>query len=132
MILVLVILLILYYTSCIEHFDAIDNHYLDFLENINNSIHSKTKALDLAFNNESSENQVQLNTMNILMDNTPPLYKHKGDDCDIKADALCQHTNPYQYLPNRFALPVNKVKAKETDLYCWTSMYNCCKKNEFK
>ena len=45
---------------------------------------------------------------------------------------------PFQYLvntknvaPARWTLYDTPILAKETDLHCWTSMYNCCKNNNF-
>ena len=121
-----------------------DNIYLNFLENLDNnsiktkigpyktvSIENQKKALDKSFKSINvDENSIDLT---ILTDNTPILYKNTSDHCDIKATKLCEHTNPYQFLVNtKNVAPFRKNNdnlAKETDLHCWTSMYNCCKNN---
>ena len=71
--------------------------------------------------------------LTILTDKTPVLYEDTSDHCNIKATKLCERTNPYQFIVNtKNVAPFrtsNYNLAKETDLHCWTSMYNCCKKN---
>ena len=143
----LILLIIFYYVLQIkstEHFSnfkqidfPINNDtYLDFLETLNNTtktLENDKSALDFAFNS-LNENSIE---MKGLVDETPVLYSNK-DHCNIKAINLCQRTNPFQYLvntknvaPARWTLYDTPILAKETDLHCWTSMYNCCKNNNF-
>ena len=166
-ILVIFVLIYFYYTP-IEHFTnfstfvnkkisdnitIVPDHYLDFLQNVkDNSIDSsdspfktftietQKKALDTAFKMEPNENPIEQATIKELTDSTTPkLYTTDQDTCIVKADNLCQHTNPYQFLVdakntrNRWekeSIYKNEQLAKETNLTCWNKMYNCCTQNK--
>lgn len=129
-----------------------NDHYLDFLQNVKDNLNytgegpfktilTQKKALDIAFKLEPNENPIELATINALVDkSTPVLYNTSKDtSCVIKADNLCQHTNPYEFLvdtKNTFPpkwtkgnIYENVQLTKETSLNCWNHMYNCCKQN---
>lgn len=161
-IIIFLFFVLIYYKVSIEHFTNFANkklpeyfvkndHYLDFLQNIkdnlnetsegplkNVTLESQKKALGIAFRLEPNENPIELATIDQLVDkSTPILYNTNKDTCVIKADNLCQHTNPYQFLVNtkntfppkwtKDSLYENVELTKETNLNCWNHMYNCCK-----
>jgi hypothetical protein len=135
-----------------------DHLYLEFLERLNNSYQSKIKgntkgpfkvicddnknksitklALSEAFDKESSTNLVTQETIRQLVSQDPVVYKSQidTDTCIHKADNLCQHTSPGNYLnittksfPSRHLGPYKNAKlSKMTDLNCWNKMYSCC------
>lgn len=168
-VIIVLFFVLIYYNSSIEHFTNFtafvnkklpenfiikNDHYLDFVQNIKNNLNdtnegpfktvtseAQKKALDIAFKLEPNENPIELATINALVDkSTPVLYNtSKNTSCVVKADNLCQHTNPYQFLvdtKNTFppkwtkdSLYENVQLTKETNLNCWNRMYNCCKQN---
>jgi hypothetical protein len=134
------------------------DNYLNFLERLNNSYQSKIKsngksplkvtcddnknksitisALTEAFDKEPSVNPITQETIRQLISNDPVIYKSQIDPdiCVHKADNLCQHTNPGNYInittqtfPPRHLGPYKNSKlSRTTDLNCWNKMYSCC------
>lgn len=135
-----------------------DHQYLNFLERLNNNYQSKIKqnvnspfkvicddnknkiitisALSEAFDKEPSTNKVTQETIKQLTSKDPVLFKSQMDQdvCIHKADNLCQHTNPGNYIntttktfPSRHLGPYKNTElSKITDLNCWNKMYSCC------
>lgn len=146
------------YNKFILKKQLIDSNYLNFLERLNNNYQSKIKtnvkgpfkvicddnknksitkeALTEAFNKEPSTNLVTQETIRQLVSKDPVLFKSQidQDTCVHKADNLCQHTNPGNYIntntktfPSRHLGPYkNSNLSKMTDLNCWNKMYSCC------
>lgn len=135
-----------------------DHDYLNFLERLNNSYQSKIKqngnspfkvicddnknknitkiALTEAFDKVPSTNLIIQETIRQLVSKDPGVYKSPIDTdiCVQKADLLCQHTNPGNYIntttktfPSRHLGPYkNTGLSRITDLNCWNKMYSCC------
>lgn len=99
-----------------------DNHYLNFLERLNNSYQSKISkdinsplkvtcddnkmknitiaSLTDAFDKEPSTNKVTQNTIKQLISKDVVIFNSQinSDVCVHKSDLLCQHTNPGNYI----------------------------------
>lgn len=135
-----------------------DSNYLNFLERLNNNYQSQIKentkgpfkvicddnknksitisALTEAFDKEPDVNPITQETIRQLVSKDPSIFKSQidSDTCIHKADNLCQHTNPGNYLntttktfPSRHLGPYkNTDLSKMTDLNCWNKMYSCC------
>ena len=132
-----------------------DHYYLDFLERLNNNFQSKIKtnsnspfkvicddnknksisisALTEVFDKEPSINPITQETIRQLISKDPIVYKSQIDQdiCVHKADLLCQHTNPGNYINKTTkTFPSRQGKNTElsriTDLNCWNKMYSCC------
>lgn len=137
-----------------------DDHYLDFLERLNNSYQTKIKSnvndkspfkvtcddnknknitiasLTEAFDKEPDTNKATQDTIKQLISKDPTIYNSQidSDVCIHKADLLCQHTNPGNYIntttkhfPSRHLGPYKNTElSKITDLNCWNKMYSCC------
>lgn len=132
-----------------------DSNYLNFLERLNNNYQSKIKpngkrphcddnknksitisALEEAFDKEPSTNLVTQETIRQLVSKDPIVFKSQIDPdvCVHKADNLCQHINPGNYInittktfPPRHLGPYKNTKlSRMTDLNCWNKMYSCC------
>lgn len=134
-----------------------ESRYLNFLERLNNNYQSKinydkspfkvicddnknksiTKiALTEAFDKEPSINPIIQETIKQLVSKDPIIFKSQIDTdiCVNKADNLCQHINPGNYInittktfPSRHLGPYkNSQLSRITDLNCWNKMYSCC------
>ena len=134
-------------------------YYLDFLERLNNSYQTKIKnnvtnsplkvscddnknknitiaSLTEAFDKEPGTNKVTQETIKQLISKDPTIYNSQidSDVCIHKADLLCQHTNPGNYIntttkhmKSRHLGPYKNTElSKITDLNCWNKMYSCC------
>lgn len=129
--LVFLILYIYYYQT--EHFTILEptlksDYYMDFLESSYTGKSCKNNFTKL----NEKDNTVLQDTIQILNTKDPILFK-KQDHCLIKADKLCQRTDPMLYLPNRTYFPFrwigpykNTPLIKHTNLNCYNKMYNCC------
>lgn len=130
-----------------------DHYYLDFLERLNNNYQSKIKtysnnpfkvicddnknksitiaSLSEVFDKEPDTNKVTQETIRQLISKDPVVYNSQIDTdiCVNKADFLCQHTNPGNYLnitTKTFPSSLNTELSKITDFNCWNKMYSCC------
>ena len=132
--LVLLILFIYYYIiSQTEHFTMLkstlkSDYYMDSLESSYTGKSCKNNFTKL----NEKDNTVLQDTIQILNTKDPILFK-KQDHCLIKADKLCQRTDPMLYLPDRTYFPFrwigpykNTPLIKNTNLNCFNKMYNCC------
>ena len=128
-----------------------DHHYLEFLEILNKNYQSKIKnngqlkitydhnknitiaVLNEVFDKQPETNTVTQETIRQLISKDPVVFKSQIDTdiCVNKADFLCQHINPGNYLnittKTHILNPYKNTKlSKITDLNCWNKMYSCC------